>query len=54
MTIAELIAMCERRLVYLSSLRASHSALGDLQQVERTDEELAQTTATLNALRTLG
>lgn len=54
MTIAELIALCERRLVYLSTLRSSYSALGDVQQVERTDEELAQTTATLNALRTLG
>ena len=54
MTIAELIALCERRLTYLSTLRASYFALGDVQQVERTDEEFAQTTATLNALRTLG
>jgi len=54
MTIAELIAMCERRLAYLSTLRSSYAAIGDVQQVERTDEEVAQTTATLNALRTLG
>lgn len=54
MTIAELIALCERRLTYLSVLRSSYSALGDVQQVERVDEEIGQTTATLNALRTLG
>lgn len=53
MTITELIGLCERRLTYLSMLKSSYSSLGDVQQVERIDEEVAQTTATLNALKTL-
>lgn len=53
MSIAELIALCERRLVHLGSVRSSHAALGDVEQVEALDEKIAQTTATLAALRTL-
>ena len=54
MTIVELIALCERRLVHLESVRASHAALGDVEQVEALDEKISQTTATLTALRSLG
>lgn len=53
MTIAELIALCERRLAHLGSARSSHAAIGDAEQVEAIDEKIAQTAATLAALRTL-
>ena len=53
MTVPQLIALCERRIVYLQSLLSSASALGDITQVERTAAEIAETQATLNALGTL-
>ena len=53
MTIPELIQASERRIVYLQGLRASASALGDLQQVNSLDAQIAETQDTLNKLRTL-
>lgn len=53
MTIPELIAACERRIVWLQQLRASYNSLGDIKQVERTDSEIAETQDTLNKLRTV-
>lgn len=53
MTIPELIAMCERRIVNLQSQRSSAVLLGDINQVERIDADIAETQATLNSLRTL-
>lgn len=45
--------MCERRLASLQSVRGSAVALGDLAQVARLDNEISETQATLNQLRTL-
>lgn len=53
MTVPELIVMCERRLASLQSVRGSAVALGDLAQVARLDNEISETQATLNQLRTL-
>jgi hypothetical protein len=53
MTVAELIGLCERRLVYLGQLRSSASALGDLVQIESIDSQIAKTTETKNLLLTL-
>lgn len=53
MTISELIAMCERRIVNLTGLRTTHVALGDMEAVARVDDEVAQTETTLAQLRTL-
>lgn len=53
MGIPELIAMCERRLAHLESVRGSAAALGDLQQVAATEASIFETQATLNQLRTL-
>jgi hypothetical protein len=54
MDIPELIAMCERRLAHLHSLRGSAVALGDVPQVAQIDAALTVTQTTLNQLRTLG
>lgn len=53
LTVPDLITMCERRVVYLQSVRTSATALGDLEQVSRVDAELAETQDTLNKLRSL-
>lgn len=53
MTIPELIAMCERRLVHLQAVKASAVALGDLAQVDVLDTQIAQTEETKNLLMTL-
>ena len=53
MTIDELIRACERRLVYLQSVRGSATALGDMSQVDRIDTEISQTQETLNKLLTV-
>lgn len=53
MTIAELIAMCGRRITNLQAQRSSAAALGDIKQVERIDEEISEMQSTLNSLRTL-
>jgi hypothetical protein len=53
MTILDLISMCKKRLDYLSHLRASAVHLGDINQVEKTDSDIAATQETLNQLLTL-
>lgn len=53
MNISGLIAMCERRLTHLQSLRGSAVALGDMQQVAKVDADIAETQTTLNQLQTL-
>ena len=53
MTIQEIIAMCERRIVYLKSVKGSALALGDIAQVEAIDADIAQTQATLNTLKAI-
>lgn len=53
MNIPALIIMLERRLVYLGQLKTSAAALGDVAQVQKLDEESAETQATLNQLLTL-
>lgn len=53
MTIPQLIEMCERRIAYLNGVRGSAVALGDLQQLEQIDAQLAETQQTLNQLHSL-
>jgi hypothetical protein len=53
MTIPDIIAMLRRRLAYLGQLRTSAAAIGDVDQVDRIDAELAETQATLNQLGSL-
>lgn len=53
MTIPELIAMYERRIVYLESVKGSALALGDISQVDAIDAEIAQTQVTLNILKAI-
>jgi hypothetical protein len=53
MTIQTLIAMAQKRVVYLSQLRASAEALGDVEAEARYAEEIAQTEVTLASLLTL-
>ena len=53
MSVQELIDILRRRLVYLGQLRSSAVQLGDVQQTEQIDAELAATQATLNTLLTL-
>lgn len=53
MTIAQLIEMCERRLVHLNAVRGSAVALGDLNQIDEIDGQIASTTETRNLLMTL-
>lgn len=50
MSVPELIDMMNRRLAYLSQLRASAVALGDVAQVDKIDAEIASTQETLNKL----
>lgn len=53
MTIQMLIDLCERRLSYLQSVKASASNTGDIQQIDKLDTEIAATQTTLNQLKTL-
>ena len=53
MTIAQLIEMAQKRLTYLSQLRASAQSIGDVVAEARCAEEIAQTQSTLSALLTL-
>ena len=53
MTIEKLIALCERRLVYLSQLKTTAEALGDIEQIEKLNQEIAETNSTKNSLLTL-
>lgn len=53
MTVQEIIAMCERKIANLHSVRGAAVALGDIAQVSRLDVEISETQATLNQLRTL-
>lgn len=50
MSVPELIDMMNRRLAYLSQLRASAVVLGDVAQVDKIDAEIASTQETLNKL----
>lgn len=51
MSLSDLIALLEKRLVYLGSLRSSAAALGDVAQIERIDADSAETQQTLNRIR---
>jgi|LakMenEpi03Aug12_release.lakeMendotaPanAssembly.Ray.scaffolds.fasta_scaffold3880673_2 hypothetical protein len=53
MNIQHLIAIVERRIVYLSQVRSSAEALGDIERVAAIDAEVNETNATLVKLRTL-
>lgn len=53
MNLLDLIALLEKRLIHLGSLRSSAAALGDVAQIERIDADKAETQATLNQLKTL-
>ena len=50
MIILELLAMLRRRLGYLSQLRTSAVALGDLAQVDRIDADSAEIQTVINKL----
>jgi len=54
MTIENLIALLSNRVQFLQSQRPILVAVGDVAGILSLDEELAQTEATLNQLRTLG
>ena len=54
MTIDDLAALARTRLVYLSQLVTSYTALGDVDGITRTETEIAQTQATLAALEAIG
>lgn len=53
MTVQMLIDLCERRLNYLQSVKASASNAGDIQQIDKLDTEIAAIQTTLNQLKTL-
>ena len=53
MSIEELIRLMEARLAALNSARASAAAVGDIEQIQRIDADVAQTQLTLDQLRTL-
>jgi hypothetical protein len=50
MTVSQIIEMLEKRIVYLSHLRSSAAALGDIPRVASLDEDLAETQLTLATL----
>jgi hypothetical protein len=51
MTISQIIEMLERRVAYLSQLRSSAAALGDIARVTLLDQDLAEAELTLATLR---
>jgi len=53
MTIDDFAALARARLVYLSQLMSSYTALGDVDAMTRTESEIAQTQATLDSLLAL-
>ena len=53
MTIAYLIELLQRKVANLSMLRTSAAALGEIEQVEQLDVQIAETETTLAALRSL-
>lgn len=53
MTIDQLIAMAQARVAYLSQLRSSALAIGDLAQAAAVDLDIATTQVTLNQLLSL-
>lgn len=53
MTLEFLILMCEKRIVYLNSAKASAMSMGDVAQISLLDEQLTVTNATLLALKSL-
>ena len=54
MTIDDLAALARARLTYLSQILSSYTALGDVSGIAQTEAEIAQTQATLNALKAIG
>jgi hypothetical protein len=54
MTINDLASLARARLVHLSQLLSSYTALGDVAGMARTEAEIAQTQATLTALEAIG
>jgi hypothetical protein len=54
MKIDDLISLARARLVYLSQILSSYTALGDVEGMTRTEAEIAQTQATLTALEAIG
>lgn len=53
MTTEQLIAMAQARVAYLSQLRSSAMAIGDVAQVAAVDADIAATQITLNQLLSL-
>lgn len=53
MTIAHLIEILERRVTYLSALKTSAERLGDIPALTQAEADIAETEATLAALRGL-
>ena len=53
MKIDDLILLARARLVYLSQILSSYTALGDVEGMTRTEAEIAQTQATLDQLTAL-
>jgi hypothetical protein len=53
MTIEHLIAAAQARVAYLSQLRSSALAIGDLAQAASVDADIATTQVTLNQLLSL-
>ncbi|MCA2653770.1 hypothetical protein [Microcystis sp. M061S2] len=54
MKIADLIKLTENRLALLNTARADADRAGDVIRIAALDVEIADTTATLSALRALG
>ena len=54
MGISDLIQMAQARIAYLSQQRVTALVTGDIDAVARIETELAETEATLAALRALG
>jgi len=53
MTIDDLAALARARLVYLSQILSSYTALGDVDGMTRTEAEITQTQLTLDQLTAL-
>ena len=53
MKIDDLTNLARARLVYLSQLLASHTALGDVEAMARVQAEISDTQATLDQLNSL-
>jgi hypothetical protein len=53
MKIDDLILLARARLVHLSQILSSYTALGDVEGMTRTEAEIAQTQATLDSLLSL-